>query len=98
MPIQNVGDETSRPTRSFAAGPWFCIGAPLARMEMDLALGGIFRRLPGLHLHLSVEEISQSIDRHSGGLATLPVAWNARGSARGEREPSRSDADGLDIP
>jgi cytochrome P450 len=44
-------------------------------MEMDLALGGIFRRFPGLHLHLSVEEISQSIDRHSGGLATLPVAW-----------------------
>ncbi|MGI9008335.1 MAG: cytochrome P450 [Streptosporangiaceae bacterium] len=43
----------SRPERehlAFAAGPHFCLGAPLARLEATIALGAIARRVAGPRL------------------------------------------------
>ena len=39
-----------KPNASFGAGLHFCVGAPLARLELQTALPILFERLPGLRL------------------------------------------------
>jgi cytochrome P450 len=60
------------PHVAFGAGIHFCIGAPLARLEMRLALPILRRRLPGLRL---AEPPRYRDSFHFHGLETLPVAW-----------------------
>lgn len=57
---------------SFGAGIHFCVGAPLARLELQVALPILFRRLPGLRL----DGAPRYADRyHFHGLERLQVAW-----------------------
>lgn len=57
---------------SFGAGIHFCIGAPLARIELQVAMKTLFARLPGLRL---AEAPAAKNVYHFHGLDTLRVAW-----------------------
>ncbi|MGQ0774922.1 MAG: cytochrome P450 [Pseudonocardiales bacterium] len=41
---------------SFGSGPHFCLGAQLARLESEIAIGALVRRLPALRLGTDVIE------------------------------------------
>jgi len=41
----------------YGYGPHFCLGAPLARLEGEVALDTLFRRLPSTRLSVELEEI-----------------------------------------
>ncbi len=60
-----------RPNASFGAGLHFCVGAPLARLELQIALPALFARLPRLRL----AEAPRHADLyHFHGLERLLVA------------------------
>ncbi len=60
------------PHVSFGAGIHYCLGAPLARLELQTSLPILFERLPDLHL---VEQPQYQNSYHFHGLETLQVAW-----------------------
>jgi cytochrome P450 len=57
---------------SFGAGIHFCIGAPLARIELQVAVSTLFKRLPNLRL---AAEPSYNNVYHFHGLERLDVTW-----------------------
>ncbi|EOD66668.1 cytochrome P450 [Amycolatopsis vancoresmycina] len=60
---------------SFAYGGWFCIGASLARTELRVVFGSLFRRFPGLRLAVGVDELRIRTNRVTGGVDRVPVLW-----------------------
>lgn len=63
---------TDQKNVSFGAGIHFCIGAPLARLEMQVALQVLFERLPRLRI---AEEPRYRDNYHFHGLESLVCAW-----------------------
>ena len=67
---------------SFGAGIHFCVGAPLARLELAVALPVLFARLPGLRL----AGPPVFADRyHFRGLTALRLAWRGNRGAAAEK-------------
>ncbi|HEY3480383.1 MAG TPA: cytochrome P450 [Streptomyces sp.] len=60
---------------AFAYGGWFCIGASLARTELRVVFGSLFRRFPGLRLAVGVDELEVRTNRVTGGVDRVPVLW-----------------------
>lgn len=60
---------------TFGFGPHFCLGAPLARLELRTVFETVFRRFPAMHLAVPAEELQTRTDVLTGGLVALPVAW-----------------------
>ncbi len=58
---------------SFGMGAHYCLGASLARLEIQHAVGTLARRLPGLRL--ATDEPEYKTQLHLHGLVSLPVAW-----------------------
>jgi cytochrome P450 len=58
---------------SFGNGPHFCLGAPLARLESEVAIGALVRRLPALRLDTDALEWRPKPAFRS--LERLPVAY-----------------------
>jgi cytochrome P450 len=59
----------------FGHGVHHCLGAPLARMELQIALATLLRRLPGLRLGAGVDELAWKSGMLVRGLLTLPTEW-----------------------
>ena len=49
-PDRFVVDRRPNPHLAFGSGIHFCLGAPLARLEMQASLPALLRRFPALHL------------------------------------------------
>ncbi len=60
----------AKPAVTFGAGLHFCIGAPLARLELQIALPRLFARCPGLRL---AEPPAYADVYHFHGLSRLMV-------------------------
>ncbi|WP_035797231.1 cytochrome P450 [Kitasatospora mediocidica] len=60
---------------AFGFGVHQCLGQPLARAELQIALETLLRRLPELRLAVPFEELSFRTETIVYGLRALPIAW-----------------------
>jgi cytochrome P450 len=68
----------SRPARShlsFGAGAHYCVGAALARCEMETAYLTIFKHLPDVRLAVPIEKLEPLNYELSGGAVAVPLTW-----------------------
>jgi cytochrome P450 PksS len=70
-------DITREPNKhlSFGQGIHFCVGAPLARLEAQIAINSLLRRMPNLHLAVASESLRWRPSLILRGLEGLPVAF-----------------------
>ncbi|MGE7768525.1 cytochrome P450 family protein [Peribacillus sp. NPDC096540] len=60
---------------AFGHGIHMCLGAPLARVEGDVAFSTLLRRMPNLRLSVPRENVSWHFTLSSQGLISLPVSF-----------------------
>lgn len=58
---------------AFGHGVHYCLGAPLARVEGQVAIGGPVRRFPALKLAVGDDELQWRPGFRTRGLRVLPV-------------------------
>ncbi|MGY0489108.1 cytochrome P450 [Streptomyces sp. WG-D5] len=75
-PDRCVIQREQRTQMAFGQGPHFCIGAGLARLELEIGLRALFERFPRLRLAVPVQELRWKDFAHLGGLEDMPVAWD----------------------
>ncbi|MEU0738909.1 cytochrome P450 [Streptomyces sp. NPDC006134] len=87
-------DRTGPAHLGFGHGAHFCVGAHLARVELQVALETVLRRLPGLRLAVPESGLRWKTEGMVYGLHALPVAFDAPGrfpaGASGSRPASRA--------
>ncbi|WP_136657001.1 cytochrome P450 [Nitratireductor sp. XY-223] len=71
-PASFVAGRPDQANVTFGAGIHFCIGAPLARLELQVSLPILFERLPGLRL---ADTPRYRDAYHFHGLERLDLAW-----------------------
>jgi cytochrome P450 len=77
FPDPETLDITREPNKhlAFGQGAHFCLGAPLARLEAQIALTTLFRRLPSLRLAQPPESLRWRKGLIFRGLEALPVLF-----------------------
>lgn len=70
-------DITREPNKhlSFGQGIHFCLGAPLARLEAQIAINTLLAQMPQLHLKVTPESLRWRRSLLLRGLEALPVAF-----------------------
>ena len=68
-------DRTDNPHIAFGHGPHHCLGAQLARMEMQVALGELLRGFPDLRLAVPADEVPWRTGALVRGPQELLLAW-----------------------
>ncbi|WP_375781968.1 cytochrome P450 family protein [Streptomyces zingiberis] len=68
---------------AFGHGVHFCLGAPLARLEAEIALPALFERFPEMELARPTEELGHIASFISNGHRTLPVVLRPAGPGAG---------------
>jgi cytochrome P450 len=63
------------PHVGFGHGVHHCVGAQLARMELQVVLRVLLDRLPGLRLAVDVDELTWKSGLLVRGLVSMPVTW-----------------------
>lgn len=69
-------DRHPNPHLAFGKGAHYCLGAPLARLEAEVALRGLLTRLPGLRLAVPRETLRYRFLPGFRALEALPVRWD----------------------
>ena len=75
--MHSVIDRPAARHLSFGLGHHFCLGAPLARLQAQVAVEGMVRQLPGLRLDPDADprpDVRNDIT--SRGLRTLRLAFD----------------------
>ena len=77
MPAADAFDVTRDEAKhmAFSQGIHYCLGAPLARLEGEVAVTTLLARLPQLHLAGSVADLTWRSAIELRGLKELPVRW-----------------------
>ncbi|WP_046471534.1 cytochrome P450 [Allosalinactinospora lopnorensis] len=60
---------------TFGHGSRYCIGAPLARIELRTVFAQLIPRFPAMRPAVEVAELTLNRDVLTGGLTELPVTW-----------------------
>ncbi|GAA1706988.1 cytochrome P450 [Fodinicola feengrottensis] len=60
---------------TFGHGPHFCIGASLARIELQEVFSVLLQRFPTLRLAVPLESLQARTETTTAGLRALPVTW-----------------------
>ncbi|HYJ89640.1 MAG TPA: cytochrome P450 [Pyrinomonadaceae bacterium] len=70
-------DITREPNKhlAFGQGIHFCLGAPLARLEGEIAINTLLRRVPDLRLSGTTESLRWRPSMILRGLESLPVSF-----------------------
>jgi cytochrome P450 len=66
-------DPTAASHLAFGHGIHYCLGAPLARLEGNVAIGALLRRYPGMRAAVPLDELPWRPAPFLHGLARLPV-------------------------
>jgi cytochrome P450 len=60
---------------AFGFGPHQCLGQNLARLELQIVIDTLFRRIPGLRAAVPMEELSFKDESTVYGIREFPVTW-----------------------
>ncbi|MFC9897896.1 cytochrome P450 [Nocardia sp. NPDC127579] len=66
---------TANPHMAFGHGAHHCLGAQLARLELQIAIATLLRRFPDLRLAAPIEEVPWKTGLLVRGPKALPVTW-----------------------